>query len=100
MGDFADDMIERQMIVDVDRFLEKYLKKRQASSPSTQTWTTNNGETLFVKDMEERHRQNCYNLLVRRHGAAQVNISTIGRAFLHYGVERDDGWSEYEYLNT
>lgn len=54
------------------------------------TWTTNAGEAMFVKDMESSHRQNCLNLLVRRHGKAQVLESLIGKTFLFYGARLRD----------
>lgn len=69
-------------------------RRRPAPVPTDYSkvdWTTKDGQTLLVADMEASHRQNCLNVLVRRHGKAKVLDSRIGKAFLFYGAKmRED----------
>lgn len=44
------------------------------------TWTTKDGKTLKVSEMEKDHAGNCYWVLVRRNGRTETDLTTVGNA--------------------
>lgn len=86
MGDFADDMIARE--------IEWDLNMREALGPARRSgyreltveelgdivWTPLEGPQLRVRDMTPRHRENALAMIERRNGEARVAASMIGRA--------------------
>jgi hypothetical protein len=73
VGDAADDALEREMDRALDFFFEGRRRSRQRNaalhfSKDWSEWTTKEGETLKIAEMDHTHRRNSAALLLRRNG--------------------------------
>lgn len=86
VGDFADDMIERELQWHMNVIDARAPRRRRNEFEPTfedlggVVWTPREGEQILVRDMGQRHRRNALAMLIRRHGEARVMRSRIGAA--------------------
>ncbi|MBC9927294.1 hypothetical protein [Leucobacter sp. cx-169] len=96
MGDFADDMLERDLSEALERgprIAWQFILPAPLGDPdldlATVTWTTRDGVTMLVKDIPRGHRRNIWRHLLQRNLESYARQSDVGRALIHYGCGVD-----------